>query len=263
MNAVEKMLAVLTLFDEAHPAWSVEEMMIETGFSRPTLYRYLKALREAGIVSSQGAIHRLGPRVTELDWLMRRSDPVLDGGQKALGRVAALHPGTAFLVRWYGQRILCIASEVSAQAPRSSYPRGRPMPLARGAASRAILAWLPKRVLDGVGGDGLVNLRAAGETEADIRARLRKVRRDGVAEARGEVTPGVIGLAAPIFDGTQPLAALCFTAEETETGPEILPNLKRALKEEADAITAALEHTDAGVTDLRMASPAPHKPERI
>lgn len=244
MNAADRMLALLGLFSEARPAWSAEEMMAATGMTRPTLYRYLRALKDAGLIASQGATHRLGPKVTEMDWLMRRSDPVLLTGQAALPGIAALHPGTSFLVRWYGNRILCIASHVSAPAPRSSYPRGRPMPLARGAASRAILACLPRRVLDDVGGPGLANLLGPDETEEALRARLRAVRRNRFAEAHGEVTPGVIGLAAPILDGAHPVAALCFTAEDRDTRPEDVARLERAMTLAAGAITRAMRSTE-------------------
>lgn len=236
MNAADKLLMILGLFDENRPGWTAEALTMATGFSRPTLYRYLKSLRGAGLLTSQGGVYRLGPRVTEMDWLMRRSDPVLSLGGGALKRLAAHHPGTAFLVRWYGQRVLCIASEVSAAAPRSSYPRGRPMPLSRGAASRAILAWLPRRALDEIGGPGLLRLRAKGETENQIRRTLRQVRRDGIAEARGEVTPGVLGLAAPIFDGQLPVAALCFTAETAETDPPAVARLRALILAEAGRI---------------------------
>ena len=244
MNAADKLLAILALFDEARPGWTAEDLMARTGFTRPTLYRYLKALVGAGMLARQGGVYLLGPRVTEMDWLMRRADPVLEAGAPGLRRLTAAHPGTAFLVRWYGQRVLCIASHVSAAAPRSSYPRGRPMPLGRGAASRAILAWLPKRVLDEIGGPGLSALGADGEDEAAIRARLRQVRREGVAEARGEVTPGVLGLAAPIFDGTAPIAALCFTAEAKDTGAEDVARLRPLIAAEARAISTALETTE-------------------
>ncbi len=43
-------------------------------------------------------------------------------------------------------------------------------------------------------------------------ARFRAIRRDGYAASRGEVTPGVVGTAAPVFDSTAaPIASLCLT----------------------------------------------------
>ena len=48
MNAADRLLTVLGLFTEERPEWTAEEMMQVTGFTRPTLYRYLKSLRDTG-----------------------------------------------------------------------------------------------------------------------------------------------------------------------------------------------------------------------
>ena len=132
MNSADRLLGVLGLFSEERPEWTAEQMMKETGFTRPTLYRYLKSLRETGLVTSvSGSAFSLGPRVTELDYLMRKADPLIAHGQSALEELTARSQCSAFLVRWYGRKILCVSSLISARAPVTSYPRGRPMPLAR------------------------------------------------------------------------------------------------------------------------------------
>jgi DNA-binding IclR family transcriptional regulator len=244
MNSSDRLLAVLGLFSEDCPEWTAEEMTQATGFTRPTLYRYLKSLREAGLLTSvSGGVFSLGPRVTELDYLMRRADPLIAAGQHALHTLSKLHPCSAFLVRWYGRKILCVSSVVSATNPQSSYPRGRPMPLARGAISRSILAHLSKRKQEDIGGTNLAEFSRVGfgDTAEEIRANLRKTRREGVAIAHGEVTPGVVGIAAPIFDGgVGPAAALCFTAVEEEIRPEKITLLSVRVRDLAHAISAEL-----------------------
>jgi len=244
MNSADRLLAVLELFSESHPVWMAEEMIQATGFTRPTLYRYLKSLREAGLVTSvSGGAFSLGPRVTELDYLMRRADPLITAGQDALMTLSKLHPCSAFLVRWYARKILCVSSVVSAPDAQSSYPRGRPMPLARGAISRAILAYLSKSEQEEIGGANLAEFArvGTGETVEEIRATLRKIRRDGVAIAYGEVTAGVVGIAAPIFDGgAGPVAALCFTAAGEDMDPEKITLLSARVRDLAKAISADL-----------------------
>ena len=44
----ERLLAILGLFSEDHSEWTPEDMMQALGFSRPTLYRYLQTLQDAG-----------------------------------------------------------------------------------------------------------------------------------------------------------------------------------------------------------------------
>lgn len=48
----ERLLAILGLFSEETSEWTPEDMMQELGFSRPTLYRYLKTLKDAGYLVS-------------------------------------------------------------------------------------------------------------------------------------------------------------------------------------------------------------------
>lgn len=211
----ERILAILDKFTEQRPEWTSEALRAELGYSRPTLYRYLKTLKDAGfLVSLPNAGFTLGPRVTELDFLMRRSDPLILLGSSSIRKLAASYPCSALLVRWYGQKILCVASEVSAADPPSSYPRGRPMPLARGAISRAILAFLPRREQVMLVEDLLPELRkiGIGQTTEEVLEVLRAIRRTGFAMAFGEVTPGAVGIAAPILVGERaPIAALCMT----------------------------------------------------
>lgn len=234
----KRILAILDLFTESNPEWSPEQMMTQLGYSRPTLYRYLKTLKDAGfLVSLPHAGYTLGPRVTELDFLMRRSDPLITAGAPHLRALAADFPGSAFLVRWYGRKLLCVASHVSVPEPRSSYPRGRPMPLAKGAISRAILAFLPRRDQDALLTDPDGPFKDA---PADIHTVLRQVRRDGVAVARGEITPGVVGVAAPILADRVPIAALCLTSDESAVPPPQLAIIRTAIRSNAAAISQTL-----------------------
>ena len=51
-NSQDRVLAVLELFSETRPLWTPDELMRELGYTRPTLYRYLKSLRESGLLMS-------------------------------------------------------------------------------------------------------------------------------------------------------------------------------------------------------------------
>jgi DNA-binding IclR family transcriptional regulator len=217
-NSLERMLGILAVFDEAHPEWAPEQLMRKLGYSRPTLYRYLKVLKEAGlIVSVSQAGYGLGPKIVEMDFLLRKADPLILQGQEVLEALAARHPGTAFLSRWYRDRVLCVTSVRSSDEALSSYPRGRPMPVGRGSTSHAIMAFLPRRQAIPLIDSRIDVYREIGfgaDREA-VLARFRTIRRDGYISARGEVTPGVVGTAAPVFDdGAGPIASLCLTMAE-------------------------------------------------
>lgn len=258
-GSAERLLAVLSVFSEDRLEWTPEELAETLGYSRPTLYRYLKALREAGLLTSQpGAGFTLGPRVVELDHLMRRSDALIRAGQPQLQALTARHPCSALLVRWYRSKLLCVASDCSTPNPLTSYPRGRPMPMARGAISRAILAHLPRAQARPIIDANRAELAAIGlgDSPADIAAALRRIRRQGVATAHGEVTPGVVGIAAPVFDAARaPVAALCLTIAEGEVGPaRPLATLAREIRAAATQLSADLAGRRLDDTGLRRSA---------
>src|SRR5260370_19079399 len=77
-NSQDRVLAVLDLFSESRPLWTPEELMGELGYSRPTLYRYLKSLNESGFLMSARRVRfTLPPRVVETHYLNRPADPLV------------------------------------------------------------------------------------------------------------------------------------------------------------------------------------------
>jgi len=225
-NSLQRVLAVLEVFSEARLEWVPEDLMKELGYSRPTLYRYLKILKEAGfLMSTRNAGVTLGPKVVELDYLTRKSDTLMLHALPHLKDLTKHHSCTAMLLRWYGNKILCIASQSSAKNPISSYPRGRPMPLGRGAIARSIMAFLPKRQLLPLIERNLDDLKSVGlgDTAEEVQKSLKKVRKAGFSVAYGEVTPGAVGIAAPVFDDRRhPIASVCVTiAGNLVTGAQI------------------------------------------
>ena len=243
-NSLERMLSVLSLFTEDRLEWTPEEMIERLGYARPTLYRYLKTLSEAGLLSSQPpARYTVGPKVVELDYLVRMSDPLILAGAGVVERLTRQFTSTGLLLRWYRDRILCVHSQCSMKPPRSSYQRGRPMELDRGSIPRSIIAHLPKRKAQPLIEQHLEDYRSIGfgSTMEEVAAGMRKIRRDGYAVARGEVTPGLIGTAAAIFgQGTTPIGSFCLTVSAADYSEKELNDVALAVRDAAAEISAVL-----------------------
>jgi DNA-binding IclR family transcriptional regulator len=252
-SRADRILAILDVFTEDRLEWTPEELMAQLGYSRPTLYRYLKSLRESGLLTSlPNAGFTLGPRVVEMDFLMRKSDVLVQNGRTHLVALSSRYPCSAQLVRWYGEKSLCVASECSTPNPISSYPRGRPMPLSRGAISRAIMANLPRHQLLKFVQTHATELSEVGlgQTIEEVLEALRGVRRAGVAVAYGEVTPGVVGVAAPIFDaGRTPIATLSITISAQDSTAKTLDAICHDVRTASQAVTANLEHKRGAEVD--------------
>src|ERR1043165_7431038 len=101
-NSVERVLAVLEVFSEERLEWTPEDLMRELGYSRPTLDRYLKTLKDTRfLISPRDSGFTLGPRVVEMDYLTRRSDPLVLLGAPYLKQLTAAWSCTAMVLRWY------------------------------------------------------------------------------------------------------------------------------------------------------------------
>lgn len=240
-SSLRRLMSVLDVFSEVRPTWTTDEMVEELGYAKPTLYRYLRILADSGLVASgPHGVFTLGPRVVELDFLMRLSDRLVVEGRGEVERLAQDYPCTAFIARWYRDRMLCVYSEAREDAPLSSYARGRAMPMDRGALARAIIAHLPRRKIQ----DLLERYAPEGDTEGYLKEQtslLRAVRRQGYALAFGEVTPGVTAMASPIFgDATEPVGALCVTMRQGDCPEEVRGRLAMELPAAARSIGAHL-----------------------
>jgi DNA-binding IclR family transcriptional regulator len=49
-NRRGKVLAVLDLFSDSRLLWTPDELRLELGYTRPTLYRYLKCLKDCDCI---------------------------------------------------------------------------------------------------------------------------------------------------------------------------------------------------------------------
>jgi len=246
-NSADKILNVLDLFTDKCSALTVEEMMEQLGYTRPTMYRYLRSLKDVGLVTSVGnSVYSLGPRATEMDYLISRSDPLVRLGLTHLKALTDTYLCTALLVKWYGDKLLCVASDYSTPLPITSYPRGKPMPITRGAISRSILANLPrKQLLIRVESDfSEFKMIGLGDTKEDILKSFREIKHKKIATAREEITRGSMGTAHVVFDSNNfPLASICVTIAINPFSESLLPNIINDVREKCDKLTHELTNS--------------------
>lgn len=218
------MLRILDLFEDRNQGWSAEELHEELGYTRSTLYRYLKLLTDAGLLASLPGIgYALGPRIIELDYQIRTGDPLIRAARAPMQELVAEFPGVALLCRLYRDRVLCVHQESSTETVHSRFERGFARPLTRGAASLAILASLPAHRLNRLYRDMGADFAEAGlgDSLAEVKAALRAHRQRGWIATSGQVTPGVTGIAAPIFDaGNEIIGSLSLTSASDNLGPK-------------------------------------------
>lgn len=244
MESHKRMLRILDLFEERNQGWSAEELHEELGYTRSTLYRYLKLLTDAGLLTSLPGIgYALGPRIIELDYQIRTGDPLIRAARAPMQEIVAKFPGVALLCRLYRNRVLCVHQESSTETVHSRFERGFARPLTRGAASLAILANLPTHRLNRLHRDMAGDFTEAGlgEDLAQVKMALKSHRQNGWVRTSGQVTPGVTGIAAPIFDaGNEVIGSLSLTSASDSLGPDSIERITASVTACARIVSTSL-----------------------
>ena len=243
------MLGLLDVFTIAAPVWSTEDLIRYSGCSRSTCYRYIKVLQDAGFltpVADGGFI--LGPRIVEMDRQIRHCDPVYTAGGPPMEALARKTGHTALLCALYSDTVLCVRQVPGAHAPQRLFSRGQKRPLFQGAASKVILAHLPPHQLRTLYAKQPKAIAAAG-LGADwesFRNALRTIREQGHAITTGEFQPGIVGIAAPLFNReAQVLGSMGIAMSARSVRRDDYPALADAVMRAAHEATrriAALNH---------------------
>lgn len=203
MSQVIKVLQVLDLFSEQRVTLGAEEIAELLKVSRPTAFRYVRQLCDAGLLSGLSGRYALGARIIELDHHIRRCDPLLLASEAALKSIAGMAGCAAVLSSMHGDRVINVHHEAGPDLKLVSHGRGSLLPLFRGAASKVILAHLKparlKRIYEAHRDDP--DARAIAGDWPSFSRYFRDCRRAAFYVSRDEVDAGVSGIAAPIFNG--------------------------------------------------------------
>jgi DNA-binding IclR family transcriptional regulator len=237
-------LAILDLFTEARSIWHYDDIMAALGYSRPTAYRYIKDLAAAGYLQRVAAgRYALGPRIVELDYLVRNSDPVLIAAMPAMDDLARQAGLDAVLTAMFRDRVIDIHRVRSDKALRLAYGRGRPRPLFYGAAPKIILAHLARlqaaKLYKAHASE--ISKLGLGAGWPQFRDQLSAWRRDGVYVSMGELEASACSMAAPILNPMREVvAALALVGAPDRFNPAALDQMRPLLLDARRQIEMAL-----------------------
>ncbi len=191
--------------------WTAQQVASALNVPTSTTYRTMRELARVNMLEPAMEGHyRLGSAFIEFDRRTRLTDPLVSVGESMLTDIAyhANIPCVAVLARLYGNTVMCIADTRSAgSAVQTSYERGRPRPLMRGATSKVILAQLTTRRLSKLLALVDSSDHPVFSSGVTFRDELTMIRKNGYCVARGEVDEGRVGIAVPISVPEQALIA--------------------------------------------------------
>lgn len=203
----------------AHPARGARLVDIagDAQLTQPTVRRILKGLADEGLVMQDQASrrYRIGPLAFELGLASHRQADLIARCRPAMQRLAEATGDTIYLTMRSGFDGVCLERVVGPYPIKAMIlDVGGRRPLGAGAGGLAMLAALPNDEVDEIVDRNAARFgRYNGLDAADVRAAVRRTRRDGYALSAGLLTPGVsgIGLTIPSPSGP-PVAALSVAA---------------------------------------------------
>jgi DNA-binding IclR family transcriptional regulator len=211
-TSVTRVLGILDLFTPESAVWTVDMLLERLRLGRATIYRYVRALCDAGfLVPVSGAGYVLGPRFIEFDRSIRLADPLLQIVPPVMAELREAVNGAQLLCAFYGLRVLSVLQDKTDPAITMSMERGRPFPLFQGSPSRVILAHLPPYQLRNLALNHQTAIAAAGlgSNWVEFRDAMRAIRKTGYVVA-SDIDKALIGISAPIFHAPGAVAAsLC------------------------------------------------------
>ena len=258
------MLSILDLFRDDTTTVFQEGVMAHLECSRATAYRYLKSLTESGLLTpTAGGAYVLGSRIIELDRHLRQHDPLMRAARDVMRAVGDELHANLMLCSYYGDKVMCVDRYWPDTSIESSYARGRPFPMFRGATAKPILANLPPYQLRNLMLWHANEIRSAGlgENWDQFRANLKQLRAAGVYVSHGEVDRGLLGIGAAIFSPEQKVVgSLVFITSEARTPPKRLALLQERIQSAARQVSQNLHAPRANTAAIRI---LPSRPRRL
>jgi IclR family transcriptional regulator, acetate operon repressor len=228
-HSAERVLALLTSFDDARVELSVTEMAASLGVHKSTASRLASVLERAGLLIRSGRRFRLGLEVIRLGALATRSMDFIALMQPAMEKLSQQTGETVNLAVPDGQHVLNVAEVPSTFILNSSGGwigrRTTPHAVANG---KVLMAYgtipIPER---------LERYTAQTITSRDaLSAELKTIRLNGYATAVAELEDGLVAVASPVLDASGTcVAALSVSGPAFRMPPDSLDKLGRLCAE--------------------------------
>jgi IclR family transcriptional regulator, acetate operon repressor len=244
-QAVDRAARLLAEVVHSPESVTFTELAAATGLAKSTTSRLLLALERNGLIrrDAHGAF-RPGEVFIRFAWRGGAEAGLTDVAQPYLNRLGQATGETVNLGVERDGMVDQIAQVDSAYLIGGTNWLGRPVPLHCAALGKVLLAYgaaqLPSGRLERRTPQTLTS-RAALEAE------LASVRRRGYAVIDGELEPGLVAVAAPVFrDGGVVVAALSVSGPATRLTPDRLAEVASRCTAEAHALSRALGHRPEG-----------------
>lgn len=240
----DRLIDILQCLTHDTPRLTAAEISAATSVPRSTTYRLLARLEHRGLLARDPRTGRYFPGLQLLKL------GAVASAQMELRVIA--HPFVMELLRQTGETVnlsvyhdghrVCVEKADSIHDIRGVIHVGKPYPLHAGAAGKAILAFLPRKVVDRIIREQkLARFTSRTQTRsAALLVSLAEIRRDGLAVTYGERVDGATAVSAPVFDDHGGVvASLTVSGPSFRFTRERIQEYRDFVKAAADRLTRA------------------------
>jgi IclR family pca regulon transcriptional regulator len=244
VQSLQRGLAVLLSFDEAHPARTLSDVAQEVGLTRAAARRFLLTLQALGYVESDGKLFRLRPKTLQLGHAYLVTQPWWRHAQRVAEKLGAeLHQACGIGV-FDRDAVTYVAYAPAIHLPSLSRVIGTRLPIHATAIGRVLLAGLPdvelETILQRISLEPLTPLTV---TSADrLRRKIAEVKNAGYSIVNEELEIGLRAISVPMLDRSgRVTAAISISIRDPFMKPEdLVPKFLAAMRQASQDISAAL-----------------------
>jgi IclR family pca regulon transcriptional regulator len=193
-------LKVARAFDREQPRMRISDVAAKTGMTRASARRYLLTLKELGYLGAEADWFYPMPRILELGYSFVSSARLEEFVEPILKKLSDDTDAAAHFAVLDNNETLCLGSVFSQKMFGFFIAIGARHPAYAGSMGKVLLSGLSDDKLDAY----LASVPRVAHTGATLikpaalRHEISTIRKSGYALNRGELTPGIVGIAVPV-----------------------------------------------------------------
>lgn len=221
---------------------SVEAVAEKLGIPSSTAYRYFKVLREQNFVIEEEGRYRPGQVLLRGSGHHQAQSYLAEVGNAVLREIVDQVGETAVMIMRIGSQAICLRRIEPDKSLKYSFAVNELLPLHAGAGQRLLLAWAPPQVVHQVLSGPMKRFTANTLTRDQILAAIPRIRSSGSVVSRGELDPGSVSIAVPVFSHGEVVCSINVAGPEGPCGSRTwISSALRVIQESADKLTQALQ----------------------
>ncbi len=239
IQSIERSFTILDLLSASDSPVTLENLTQKTGYNKTTCFRFLKTMRQLGLVEQDKKSYHLGPVIVSLGLKALKGLNLRHAALPLMRKLRDETEETVNLSLLSGTEIIFIERVMSDYLVNANINVGDRLPVYCASMGKAILAFMSEERAAAI--ISQLNFKAKTESTilspASLKKELAEIRDRGYALNNEELERGLRAVAAPIMGYTGEAFAAINVAWTTARRPS-----RRTFKEFAGKVVAAAEN---------------------